>query len=91
MIALGNWNVFTGNNSTNDDGVCGQYGQEIGNEAGRTLRTMASMNELVDLVTWENHVIPSTYYDIKSGHGQQLNPNIHEYKRQAYGHKLFKH
>lgn len=36
------------------------------------MKATAAIHQLVDLVTWNEQILPATYYDIRSGEGRQL-------------------
>ena len=72
MIAMGDWNASTGRREGEDDLVCGPYGLELVDSAGRLLKTTAAMFDLVDLVTWEEQRMSATFYDIGTQKGRQI-------------------
>jgi len=72
LIAMGDWNASTGTSEGDTDLVCGLYGIDLKDAAGRLLKTTAAMYNLVDLVTWEKQVMSATFYDIGSKNGRQI-------------------
>ena len=53
LVMAGDTNACTGNNTAYHDGVCGPFGDPYINSAGRALRLIAAVHQLLDLTTWE--------------------------------------
>jgi hypothetical protein len=63
-ITMGDFNASMGVSTGQHDLFCGKHGVSHQNESGRRLKSFAGMNDLVDLVSWEEQVAQATHYDI---------------------------
>ena len=71
-VIAGDVNACTGSSRNFVDGVCGMFGSTYINEAGRSLRQLAATHELVDLLTFEQQEIQSSFHDYRNGQDKQL-------------------